>query len=655
MSSRAPMGEDDLSADLPAAVDSAGLDEGRALVALLGKAFRAVLLYDEQNPTYRRFIEAFARGFRALWDTGLLEFSLRVEEDRLLWGEFEVYREESRGDSLAFLLYRDGILAVTFLPGFEREELEQFLRILGRVRRAGTGPDALDLVTLLWEAELEHIRYGWQDVPPDTGIRAMPDPGIELPPGSFGGIRTSHVPVAGEGPGEPSEGADGVPGGPADSRSAPSSGSGGWAHLDELFRGGIESMIHPGSDRTASDAGRIGADFVPTRLSADPGGTPGRIGATEVAVGRAEFNPTPIGLDPSEMTWLAGELEREMSRSLQADVLAALLDRIEEPRIPERQTEILGILGALVPRLLFSGEIRVAGQILADVRACLGRSGIFDEERASAARDFLASASSSDAIRELTRALSDRTVNPSEVDLRHFLDQLGPEALGPLLEAAEGTRDPGVRSVLLEAGEGIASAQPGLLVSFIEGSSAGTASAAARMAGRLGLEEAAAALGRLLRHDVPEVRIAAIQAMSGMQGSVVGTRLVPLLADPVREVRLAALAAVQKLRVPAAAAELRTRILGRGIRAADLTEKIAVFEAYGSLRPPEAEDVLGGLLHRRGLLGREPPEIRACAALGLGRIRSEEALRHLERAAGETDPVVRSAVNRVLRADWEEA
>ena len=59
---------------------------------------------------------------------------------------------------------------------------------------------------------------------------------------------------------------------------------------------------------------------------------------------------------------------------------------------------------------------------------------------------------------------------------------------------------------------------------------------------------------------------------------------------------------------------------------------------------------LGKLLNSRGWLGRgESPEIRACAALGLARVRHPSARAALETAAEDADPVVRTAVSRALR------
>ena len=91
---------------------------------------------------------------------------------------------------------------------------------------------------------------------------------------------------------------------------------------------------------------------------------------------------------------------------------------------------------------------------------------------------------------------------------------------------------------------------------------------------------------------------------------------------------------------------------GKEIRAADISEKIAFFESYGELAGDAALELMDKLLNGKGFLGRkEPAEIRACAALALGKIGSDEAHRSLQAASGEEDAVVRSAVNRALRGE----
>jgi HEAT repeat protein len=85
-------------------------------------------------------------------------------------------------------------------------------------------------------------------------------------------------------------------------------------------------------------------------------------------------------------------------------------------------------------------------------------------------------------------------------------------------------------------------------------------------------------------------------------------------------------------------------------REIDLTERMRFFEAYALISGPGALEMLGGLLSPGGLFRRkEAPEVRACAALAIGKIRTPEALEMLQRAKEDKDLVVRNAVSRAIR------
>ena len=61
---------------------------------------------------------------------------------------------------------------------------------------------------------------------------------------------------------------------------------------------------------------------------------------------------------------------------------------------------------------------------------------------------------------------------------------------------------------------------------------------------------------------------------------------------------------------------------------------------------------LDALLNGRSLLRyREDSEMRACAAIALGRIGTDKAIAALRKAAVEKDVIVRNAVARALRGD----
>ena len=128
---------------------------------VLGKARRAQQLYDENNPVYQRFVFQFGEALTGLWED-VDRVQVQVEEDRLIWLGEEVYRSDSRTDSLAFLLFKDGIREVTFLQGLEGDESITLLQILNRAR--DLRPDGDDLLTLLWEYDLQFFTYHYVDL-----------------------------------------------------------------------------------------------------------------------------------------------------------------------------------------------------------------------------------------------------------------------------------------------------------------------------------------------------------------------------------------------------------------------------------------------------------------------------------------------------------
>ncbi len=369
-------------------------------------------------------------------------------------------------------------------------------------------------------------------------------------------------------------------------------------------------------------------------------------------VSQDDFNPTLYALDPREMETLRSELQKEMERDTRADVLRALFDRLEEPQNRERQSEILGILESLIPNFLSRGGLVPATNVMRELRRLEQAEGIFDEQRMAESRRIVDGLSARESIEELMSALFGGTIRASAAQLGTFLQFLRGGALAPLLRASETVEHKELRTVLRRSVQGIANQNRPALVALLGEKDALVASAAARLAGEMGVSEAGPALADLLDHDEPSVRLAAIDAAIALKASVVASGLERALADEEREIRIAAARALGELRYTPAAETLSGLIRGKPIRSADISEKVAVFEAYGLSAQDDGVGLLDELLNRKGLLGkRESTEMRAAAALGLGRIASAEARAALERAARDEDPVVRSNVNRALRQE----
>ena len=82
---------------------------------------------------------------------------------------------------------------------------------------------------------------------------------------------------------------------------------------------------------------------------------------------------------------------------------------------------------------------------------------------------------------------------------------------------------------------------------------------------------------------------------------------------------------------------------------------IAFFEAFGAVADAAGVATLDRLLNGRKLFAKEQAELRACAAMALGRVRAPAARTALEKAAADASPVVRNAVARALRGESGEA
>ncbi len=142
-----PTAEPEIDEELAAAED---------LIRSLLKAIKAFKLYESNNPMLSRQLEELTTKFKDHLDR-YQTLNLRVGEYKLFFNEKPVYENNDMKESLAFLLYKDGVREIRFLKGLEDREISDFLDVLRRNEQASRLED--DIVTLLWEKEFAHISY----------------------------------------------------------------------------------------------------------------------------------------------------------------------------------------------------------------------------------------------------------------------------------------------------------------------------------------------------------------------------------------------------------------------------------------------------------------------------------------------------------------
>lgn len=368
-------------------------------------------------------------------------------------------------------------------------------------------------------------------------------------------------------------------------------------------------------------------------------------------VSMADFDSTLYFLDGEEVEYLRREIEREYAHDLRGNVISALFDIFELHGDAAARAEILEHAQTLLPLLLAAGHFGGVAYLLREAQGSLSRSvGITDSHKARLT-ELADQLSAPDALNQLLQALDEAPQLPPEDQLADLFAQLRPAALETIFKWLGTSSNTQLRPALGAAADRLAGENTSELVRLVQSSDPVVSAEAIRRAGSLKAQAAVLALSKLLSDPDAARRLAVVQALVeiGSAGALQGIERAT--EDTDREVRIAVARAFASRVHRPALARVEAVVKGRPIRDADLTEKMAFFEAYGALAGDAGVESCDAILNGKSFLGRrEDPEIRACAAVALGRIGTARAMEALRKASGEKDVVVRNAVSRALRS-----
>jgi hypothetical protein len=363
-----------------------------------------------------------------------------------------------------------------------------------------------------------------------------------------------------------------------------------------------------------------------------------------------EFDSTLYFLDEAEINYVAREVEAEYQRDVRSSALNVLFDLFELQGEPGIRSEILGVLEHLFPNFLNARDFRTAALVLREAKLAGARAPGLLPEHAQRLDAFVSKLSEPAIVSQLLQSLDEVSTLANEPEVAEVLRELRASALDPVLTWLPNLSSAPLRAVLEGVADRLAGSHMGEVLRILRTPASEALIPVVELCGRLGLHQAVPGLSETMTHQDPAVRLAAVQALAAL-GTPGALALVDkAIEDPDRHVRVAAVRVAGGRGYKGALKRVETVVLGKTVKEMDLTEKMAFFEAYGSIAGPAGLKPLSGMLLTRGLLKlKQPSETRACAAIALGKIRTAEAREVLQRAADDKDLVVRNAVSRALR------
>jgi hypothetical protein len=363
-----------------------------------------------------------------------------------------------------------------------------------------------------------------------------------------------------------------------------------------------------------------------------------------------EYDSTLYFLDEREIDYLQREIRTDFSTDLRNHVVASLLDTYEQETDPTVREEIAGILDQLLLLMLSLMHFRTAAYIVREAKATAKRAKNVIHSESERLLALSGKLSEREALEQLLAALEQTTLRPPQTDLHELFSELQPSVLETVLGWIGRTSNAELRALLESSASRMAASHTAELVRLIGSEDDVVAVEAIRRAGALRAAAAVTALSSTITQGPPEMRLGAVTALSQIASPGAMQALERALEDGDSDVRIAAVKVLASSGYAAAVPRIELQLRNREVREGSLAEKMAFFESYGTLCGDAGVDFLAGILNSRRFLGkREASELRACAAVGLGKIGTESALEALQRSASDGDVIVRNAVSRAVR------
>jgi HEAT repeat protein len=582
-----------------AQTNAASAEKVRTVFNCLSKLVLGKKIYAKNNPTLVRFSEDFTRALREVFDEEDV-LIVSIEKHVIQWHDQAVYDNDKRDESIAFILYRDGIGELSIHKDATPREIEQFVDIIkDAVRTVG---QEVDIVTQLWRADLEHISYRVLD---------------EYLVGAFGEGRR-------------------------DGRQA------------DLVS--LETEDHPDAP-SLSEKGRI---VISDQEQVEPlgsylkrlvGGGAASMSASEAEQHYQNMMAAFFTVSSDELRVFKERLFEKRKKDILVGFIAEYLDFALMKDNPSAMRDVFNIAERLTDHLVLELRGSVLAVLLDDVRTFGSKHPASDT-----ARELVASIEKKLTDPSLLLSLGETVGNSEEEtsDAFAFFEVVGAAAIPTICRILEASSDQKLHRTAREALIRIAGDKLPDVIGGLNIDKPHVARDVIALAKAARFEKIPQAIKELVYYPDDHVRREAIQFLAGFGTAEALERLVKLLDDTNKEIRMKTLSIVSGVDAPVVRDRIIEMAFGREFTQREFDEQVELFKALGKVVGEDAVPKLKRSVGKKTILGigkRHNVENKLLAIEALEQIDKPTAKELLGDLANDSDDSVRARAEEALRAE----